>query len=97
MPYHPTSRQRLIPILPSAILYRRYPSVIEGGFGESAEVDGCQLEILILGESLVLAVRHMRHQPVTYPLSFSDGLVHHSLARGVGHFQLDLRRGFEVS
>lgn len=97
IPYQPSARQRLIPILPPAILYRCCPGVIEGGFGEGAEVDGCQLAILVFGECLGHAVRHMRQQPISQPFSFGDGLVHQRLAVGSDHrlaqFRTILRLG----
>ena len=89
LPCHPSPRQRLIPILPPAILYRRYPGVIEGGFGEGAQVDGCQLAILALCECLGLAACHMRQQPISHPFPFGYGLVHQRLAAfvdGLAHY-----------
>jgi len=65
---YPTTNQRLIPILPTAILNRRYPGVIEGGFGEGAQVGGCKLAILNLLECLGLAVRHVWQQPILQPI-----------------------------
>lgn len=80
MPRYPTARQRLIPILPPAILDCQYPGVIECSFGECAQVGSCQLAILVLGECLGLAVRHMRQEPVPKPFTFGDGLVDQRLA-----------------
>jgi hypothetical protein len=87
--------RRLIPILPPAILYRRYPGVIEGGFGECAQVGGCELSILVLGERLGLAVCHMRQQPSSQTIPLGYGLIGQSLAgfdEWVAHYRAILRR-----